>query len=329
MEFLVKDDITYNSLQVNDACSQYINEIVLLSNRSRRKLSGSERQRILRLLNRLQDLYNDEAIPLTANEDWCNANVMFYCNQNMPQEAHKHLRWMVEQTDEHQVKITPPVMSFTATIAAYAKTDPDKSLELLQWMLSMYKKRQKDRKNCNNMPEPNSSCFNGVLDAWARSGRRDAGLKAEQTIDWMQQLHDTEGLPTKPDDVSYNSCINAWANSSHPDAPTRAEAILRKMVAMYQSGNEIVLSNFTFTSVMNAWANSQENDAPARISDLLDLLNQMASQVEDLEVNSFCYSVYIKAWEQVGELRRRSEDLMICTIWIKLLGYYARWTNSV
>eukprot|EP00934_Nitzschia_sp_Nitz4_P007881 Nitzschia sp. Nitz4//scaffold56_size114212//28433//30519//NITZ4_003938-RA/size114212-snap-gene-0.169-mRNA-1//1//CDS//3329554670//7871//frame0 len=311
--YLMEKDVEYNARHVNEACGKYIQERVLHASRTRRALTSKQRQQLVSLMDRLQAFYDDDTVPLVPTTEWYTAKVFYCCSQDMPEEAYSQLKWMVEQTDAHRIPILPPVTCFTATIAAFAKTSPETSLEILQWMLALTKENQAIP-NSNNMLIPNVTCFNALLDAWAKRGRPDAGLKAEQTLEWMKQLHDTQGLPTEPDEISYNCCINAWANSSNPQAPMRAESILRDMISKYQSGREdLVLTNYTFTSVMNAWANSKREEAPARISSLLRLMKELSPQLEDVQVNSFCYSVLVKAWEQVGiKSRRNTRNRMWC-----------------
>jgi hypothetical protein len=302
------NDLPYNSHHVNDACAQYINGAVLESKRKKDKLSRERQIHIEKLMKRLGELYDDPSVPLVANIDSCNAFVMFLCNQGRPKEAYQQLKWMVDTSLDHPVEILPRVSSFTATISAFARTEPETSFEILQWMLDLH------RTGSGNVPAPNTSCFNGLLDAWAKSGRKDAGEKTEQTLEWMQQLHDTEGLDTAPDEVSFNCCINAWANSPIPNAANHAESILRRMITMYENGSDVVPSNFSFNSAMNAWANSGARDAPDRVSNLLDLHTSMAKESStSLEVNSYSYAIVLKAWENVGTDgdKRRSDNYVL------------------
>jgi hypothetical protein len=241
-------DIAFNSHHLNDACAQFITGVVLESNKSRTKLSKHRQSQIQALIKRLNELYDDAHVPLAATWISCNAFVMFHCNQDRPHEALKLLQWMVKASPSHPVDLTPRANSFTATISAFAKVSPEKSLEVLDWMLQLHEGRLG--------PAPNSSCFNALLGAWAKSGRPDAGKRAEQILDWMQQLHDTNGLETAPDVVSWNSAINAWGHSPVGEAAEKAEALLRQMICRFEAGSSVEPENISFITVMNAWANS-------------------------------------------------------------------------
>lgn len=286
------NDIEFTSHQVNDTCSQFIIGLVLESNQTRIRLSKQRQNQIQALMKRLDELYSDPSVPLAATWISCNAYIMFYCNQGRPDEALKLLQWMVETSPTHPVDLIPRVNAFATTISAFAKVGngPEKSMEVLDWMLTLYDE--------GKGPAPKSSCFNALLDAWVKSGRRDAGIRAEQILDWMQQLHDTKGMETAPNIISWNTAINVWGNSPVADAAENAEALLRKMISQFEAGSSVEPENISFISVMNAWANSGRKNAPDRVIMLLDLMRNMAKGSNSLQINSYAYSVLLKAYEK-------------------------------
>ena len=290
------NDLPYNTHHVNDACKQWIEHIVLHSNQTRKKIDYETAQKINRLKKRMQQLYEDRSVPLVINAHSCNTFIMYFCNQQKPQEAYRLLKWMIKECQkEHSVERSPRVSSFTATISAFSKSGaPEMALEIVQQMLASYKTKE------GAIPPPNTSCFNALIDAWAISGRNDAGEKAEQTIEWMQQLHETENLDTAPNSVSYSSCINAWSRSPIRDAPVRAEATLQRMVELYKSGSDVAPTESAFTSVMNAWANSGRDVAPTKVVSILGLMKEMSTQNKKLQISDIPYAVLIKSWEQVA-----------------------------
>lgn len=299
------EDIEFSSHHVNDACAQFIIGAVVESNKAKCGLPKHRQDQIQHLMNRLDELYCDASVPLVANGISCNAFIMFHCSRQRPDEALKLLHWMVDTLPTHPVDLTPRVNSFTATISAFAKVNPEKSMEVLQWMLNLYE--------CGIGPAPNSSCFNALLAAWANSGRRDAGTRAEQILEWMQQLHDTKGLETSPDVVSWNSAIRAWGNTPATGAAERAEAMLRQMITRFEAGGAVVPENVSFISVMNAWANSGKRESPDRVSRLLDLMKAMAQGSDSLFVDSYAYSVLLKAYENTDRsvTRQKSDESVV------------------
>jgi hypothetical protein len=52
---------------------------------------------------------------------------------------------------------------------------------------------------------PNIVTYNALLNAWARSGTRCCGLKAEYYLDRMWELYKAGDTKVKPNDQSYNT----------------------------------------------------------------------------------------------------------------------------
>jgi hypothetical protein len=298
--FMTKDPI-YNTHHVNDACCQYI---ILALNNSHRKwrLDYETSQQIDRLIRRMRTLYQDPSVTLTISPEACNAFIMFYCKLGKPTEALTQLQWMINKG--HQV---PKLSSFSLTISAFANAaDPEKALEIIQWMLSSYSSSE------SRISPPNRTCFNGLLNAYAKSGRRDAGEKAEQTIEWMQQLHETENIDTQPDEISFASCINAWARSPRRDAPIRAEAILDRVINFHKNGTGVQPTLSAFCSVMDAWARSDRGNATAKVEELLNVVEDLDASMENFELSAIPYTILIKTWENAARRSTGKSSTMAC-----------------
>jgi pentatricopeptide repeat protein len=291
------NDLASNTHHVNDAFCQLIVPVVLDANRHKEKLDYDTRKQLDQAVARMQQLWDDPTIRVVASAEAYNAVIVYLCKQQRAKEAYKLLQRMVQIADSgnYPVPMIPPLPSFTMVVSAFGKLgDVDQATEILHWMLE---------NQDTSIPPPNSTCFNGLLDAWAKGGRKDAGTRAEQVLERMQQLHDTQGLDTLPTEYSYNICINAWARTPGPQSPIHAEAILRRMVDLHESGSEIGPSEPAFTSVMNAWANSERNDAPERVAAILHVMEDMAVTNNSSFVNAIPYTILIKAW---GRLASRS-----------------------
>jgi hypothetical protein len=159
------------------------------------------------------------------------------------------------------------------------------------------------------VPPPDVNCFNALLHAYAIGGAKNAGFKAEKTLEWMANIHETMSLDTRPNDISYNISINSWARSNHPDAPIRAENLLRHLAALGESGREIEPSEGAFTAVMNTWVNSSGNsrynkkakEATNRVAGILNLMEHFAENSRKLSLSAIPYTVLIKAWEKTAQ----------------------------
>lgn len=67
---------------------------------------------------------------------------------------------------------------------------------------------------------PNIVSYNSVLRAWAKSGTRCCGHKAETYLNRMWELYKAGDKKVKPNEVSFNTvrygvvCFTTWATSS-------------------------------------------------------------------------------------------------------------------
>lgn len=309
--FFRQNDLAYNTHHVNDACSAFIHHVAMDSMRKKgRKLDYQRTRQINVILQRMEELYDDSSVALVADSAAFESYILFLCSQHKPQEAYEMLQGMVGRSRSHPVMLIPAISIFTIIINCFAVTlEPEKALSVIQWMLACQKEGAQSLLSI--VPPPNEICFNALLHAYAMAGGRDSGRKAEQTLEWMQRLHETEKLSTKPDRTSFNTCINAWARSQQPDAPMHAEALLRRLVALHHDGVQEMPSEETFTSVMNAWANCSTSTAVDRVEAILDLMERVSEMSDQLRMSSVPYTVVIKAWEKASQ-RFRGQDKLKC-----------------
>jgi hypothetical protein len=89
--------------------------------------------------------------------------------------------------------------------------------------------------------KPNVRSYNAVINAWAKSGRKDAGIRAEKLLERLYELGQSTGEEEmQPNTVTFTTTIDAWAKSSNRIAPERAEMILNRQLDLYDSGMERV-----------------------------------------------------------------------------------------
>ena len=330
-EFLDPKDIEYNTNHVNDACSYFIRHVVSDANKRKRKLEFRRSRKLHRLIERLKELQKDPSVPLASSPYIDDALILLLCNQLKPKEAHEVLRRRVEKltsasspTRESEI---PLVSSFTAIINGYAKTSqPEKAQSIIQWMISFQETMNPSSLSTAKglspavVPPPNLNCLNGLLHAHAMAGMKNAGFEVEQILDWMEELFETMGLDTKPNETTYNICINAWAKSKHPEAPLRAENLLRRMVGLGESGTQIEPSEEAFTAVMNTWINSNSSsgskqkmrEATEKVTGILDLMERISETSSSLSLSVVPYTVLIKAWGKVGQTVNEVEKQNCC-----------------
>jgi pentatricopeptide repeat protein len=173
--------------------------------------------------------------------------------------------------------------------------DPDLAEEILNHLLES-----------KNHSDPNVITFNIVIDAWAKSGRQEAPLRAEAVLKKMIALSDAGWHKVSPDVITFTSVISAWANTGHQLAPQRAEEILHEMAP-----RGLVPDMVSYLSILTAWSRSKENMAPERAHALLiHMISQFDEGVADAKPDSRCWASVISAYANRGDVRRAESILM-------------------
>lgn len=131
-------------------------------------------------------------------------------------EAERLLNILIDSYKNGKGNIMPDRSSFNTVIKAYARTPTN---------TKNGKHAAKDARRILSMMEDASSSGLGgiakdiepdkvsctsILTAWANSGERDAGEKAEQLLQRMEAMYSMGNQGIKPDTVTYNAVIKVW-----------------------------------------------------------------------------------------------------------------------
>ena len=156
----------------------------------------------------------------------------------------------------------------------------------------------KEKYNDESMA-PNIVTFNSVLNAWALSGTRCCGHKAESYLNQMWERYIAGDDVVVPDELTYNTVINAISKSKNEAKAQRALRILRRMDKLYQAGlnKEARPSGVTYTAVLRSCAFPAVPDERTRRK----ALDTAIFTLEELKTsrygnpNEITYSTFFKA----------------------------------
>jgi len=156
---------------------------------------------------------------------------------------------------------------------------------------------------------PDTVTFNSVIAAWVKSRDIDAGVRAENILQFMlgrkleissppMQIADESyytdctipiqfqsvhrlmvgHLNIEPDSITYNAVIHAWCHCNRVDAAQKAYNTLRFMIAQYKSGIDSCMPSVSsFSVTINKLASSSEINRADIANDLLDTLLELHS----------------------------------------------------
>lgn len=154
---------------------------------------------------------------------------------------------------------------------------------------------------------PDVISFHSVLHAWAKSGAKDSGERAQILFDKMTQMaHLKQDAPTAQ---TYAILIDAWASSSSRSNAERATNILNEIIHTFTTADDEdsnILTSAAFNSVMKAWANCGKGahaalQAEKVLQQMEDLANQRlvyTTRYENFSPNTITYNYLLDAWSK-------------------------------
>jgi len=268
------------------------------------------------LLNRMQQIANAGNSKATPDIRTYNLVLSAYANEKGPAEAE-----MILHRLETNGSIQPNAISYITCMDSYAKVgDVHNALRILSLM-------EKSFKDGNAEAKPTRRAYTSALNALAKSGRGDAGVRAEALVQTMERLYKAGNKDLEPDTTVYNVLINCHKNSSAKkaeqvlyrmgkrdvvsyssvitaysqkggiEAAKRAQALLEEM-----KKEDVEPNAQTFNSAIMAFARSGGNGAAKKAEGLLKKMEEMyEGGNEELRPNAILYTSVITAWSKSDE----------------------------
>lgn len=164
--------------------------------------------------------------------------------------AETFLRKMIER---HGIA-APNAVTYNSVIHAHVQCGDIQAAErLLGEMHETYLRGE------NSEVRPTLRTYSTVLSGLAKSGRPDAGERAEQILDLVKEMAKSGELEEPPDVVLYNTVLDCWAKSSASEMSIRSKLFLEKMI--HDSIPPDVISYNTVIHCMTRSGNPQEAES--------------------------------------------------------------------
>jgi pentatricopeptide repeat protein len=254
-------------------------------------------ERVTAILDRIELLHSKHSTrgesPLKPNHMSYNNLLNCYANSPNPRKyapfAQQKLEWMHLQSD---ASMKPTRISYNIVLRAWGKAGlPQKADGLLRDICRLYRNSQ------GSLIAPHVDLFITVIAGWAVSKDKEAPQRVEALLKLMEDLHDTEGLETKPNQIAYNAFLDCLARSRDPNAAHRAERVLRRMQDQWRAGFEGIKPDVvSFTSVITAWSRSKHAEAPVRAEVLFREMQE--SKDGDLQPDPVTYCALMSAFSR-------------------------------
>ena len=164
--------------------------------------------------------------------------------------------------------------------------------------------------------------FNAVVVAYAKSGREDGPKKAQELIEFMDQVDSENGSfgICSPNIKTFTSLIDAYCQQNEWDSIGLADRMLNRLLGQYLEGNnDLEPSVATWTIVINAWGRlSKKNrrgaaDRAGRLLRRMEVLfrDGRISYKPDAITYVTCMNAYAfaRGGEDAGEAEKLLEEM--------------------
>ena len=148
--------------------------------------------------------------------------------------------------------------------------------------------------------KPNTTTFNAILTALARSGSGEAAVdKAEMTLKQMENSDDVI-----PDVITYNSYLDCLARNGTSNATNRVKDTLMRM-----ENRGIDPNRRTYNTAINVLAKSDDVDGARMATEILVMME--VSNDDSIRPDSRTYGAAINAWSRSSDPKRAEMSLEI------------------
>ena len=211
-----------------------------------------------------------------------NGVISTWCKLHNMDKAEEVL-WLADNIRTKCETLSPDVVTFNTVLHGYLfDKNKSKALDRILAIVAYLEENAQERPEL----KPNEFTYNTVLKAWVQSGRQDYIVRAEETLQKMQDVWDL-----KPSSRHYNVVINALAKSRYPDA-RKAYNYFLQMQASETCNPDII----SYTTVLECFSKSKDPEAAEIGMNLLEEAINIYDETGNLDMkpNMRTYTMAIR-----------------------------------
>jgi pentatricopeptide repeat protein len=297
------DVVTYNSV-----LHAYASSSPRARNRGDEGLNNAS-QHANSILERMETRYRKNKRPETQPDTLSYSCVLNgFSNAGRANDAQMILDKIMSlsELDEWKACVQPNLICFNTAIDAWAKANDvggaaEKALALLNKMEEL---------SADNMDEvhldlqPDTITYSSVISAFARSGRPDAGDRAEELFQRSLRLYQEGNSSLKPDSATFNTVLGALAKQAKAlyrkgdgvqSVIERAESLLTRMQEIHEAGDEGVRPcTISYNILLDLYAQIERPEKSAGVlKEMRELYNMGNGHVKP---DMYSYNGVLNAW---------------------------------
>uniref|UniRef100_A0A7S3L9Z4 Pentacotripeptide-repeat region of PRORP domain-containing protein n=1 Tax=Amphora coffeiformis TaxID=265554 RepID=A0A7S3L9Z4_9STRA len=125
----------------------------------------------------------------------------------------------------------PSTATYNAVMNCWAKAGSPGNCE------ATLDKMLEDHRSGNDKASPDIQSFNILMKSLASCNFPNAGKRADDLLNRINELHRDRVLNSGPNSITYTTLIHCHVQSGTPEGIARAEAVLREMELQHEKGN--------------------------------------------------------------------------------------------
>mmetsp|Transcript_8266 Transcript_8266/g.17621 ORF Transcript_8266/g.17621 Transcript_8266/m.17621 type:complete len:1037 (+) Transcript_8266:113-3223(+) len=289
---------SYDKLRTGNGMDiRHYNNVMNRIATSNKPNAGREAERILQHLIDIYKTHGDESV--APNKSSFNTVIKAYAKSG-GKAAARNARRMLSMMENPKLIFVEPVVEGVADNGHVRKRDVD--VDFMDGKGDEHKRDKVELRILENI-EPDKVSCNSLLLAWANSGDKDGGEKAEQLLERMEEVYKRSGnTAIKPDTLTYNAVIKVWGKCGYKYAGERSELLLNKMLRRYEEGDvDVRPDDVSFNSVIHNLANCHEDDSPRRAMRILERMERAyKSGLVEAKPDIISYNSVLNAFAKSG-----------------------------
>ena len=208
--------------------------------------------------------------PITPNTILFNTAINAHAKSNEVnaiQRAEEILQIMKDLTNQGCLGVAPDSFTFGTLISTWTNSGQPMAAKRAEELLM-------------ESPEPQSSTFNAVMHAWARSEGTDIQYSLDRCLsifNFMKVQYKSDQSQAMPNAITYGTIIGFLAKEGKA---REAEKFMMELVLEYENSlhPELAPSRILFNSLIDAWSRSRDRNAPKRVDTILQKMQQIAAE---------------------------------------------------
>lgn len=253
--------------------------------------SGDEKapERSDAILRRMHKLYESDVLQSLPNQISYSLLIRCHAKSGSSNASRRCLELLEELRKQ---KLDADVITYGIVLHCMARASAAQEADdLLQYVITECKENKKLK--------PNGRLFNSVINAWSRSGNKNAGERGQALVDQMKELNGSGLLDGPPDIACYSSLIQCWTLPRHPWASEKADEILQHLEEMATAGDQSLAPDMSvYNAVMYAY----------RLSAHAEKAETLLMKIIDMHANKQLKTKKVKLLEHAFD-----DALLACT----------------